>query len=109
MRTHAHPLKGVRTILCVRQGWFPVKAERPENPLANVLGPLDGASVPGGCESCNAHQVVRSEASGMWVIDVLHDDGCPVLFQDEDDGPPDSRTQADDEDEAASISNKEPF
>jgi len=81
VRTHTHTLKGVRTILCVRHGWYPMSAERPVNPLANVLGPLDGATVPGGCESCEAYQIVRSEAPGMWVIDVFHDEGCPVLLK----------------------------
>jgi hypothetical protein len=53
--------------------------DRRVDPLANLLGPLDGARVPGGCEHCDAYQTVRAEAAGVWVIDVFHDDGCPAL------------------------------
>ncbi|MFD0434748.1 hypothetical protein [Streptomyces chartreusis] len=39
---------------------------------------LDGAVIPGGCDTCNAEQHVRREESGMWSIGVAHDDWCPT-------------------------------
>jgi hypothetical protein len=51
----------------------PVQAE-----LAAVLGPLDGARIPGGCEDCDAYQVVEPVAAGVWNILVHHDDWCPT-------------------------------
>lgn len=47
--------------------------------LASVLGPLDGAEVPGGCDTCNAFQTVAPVMAGAWQITTHHDDGCPVL------------------------------
>jgi hypothetical protein len=47
--------------------------------LANVLGPLDGAQIPGGCDWCNAYQTVRAETAGFWHITTHHDDWCPWL------------------------------
>ena len=47
--------------------------------LVNLLGPLDGARIPGGCEHCNAYQTVRAVSAGVWNITVHHDDWCPVL------------------------------
>jgi hypothetical protein len=44
-----------------------------------LLGPLDGARIPGGCHDCNAYQVVRPESAGVWRIEVHHDDWCPFL------------------------------
>jgi hypothetical protein len=51
------------------------------DPLVNIFGPLDGERVPGGCDSCNAYQTVRAEVPGVWVVDVFHDDDCPVLLK----------------------------
>jgi hypothetical protein len=47
--------------------------------LREVLGPLDGARIPGGCGVCDAWQTVRPIEAGVWVITVHHDDSCPVL------------------------------
>lgn len=47
--------------------------------MAKLLGPLEGAEVPGGCESCNAFQTVEPIERGMWMITVHHDPGCAVL------------------------------
>jgi hypothetical protein len=45
-----------------------------------LLGPLDGARIPGGCDSCNAFQVVRpGVVPGAWNVTVHHDDWCPFL------------------------------
>lgn len=47
--------------------------------LADVLGPLDGARIPGGCDHCDAYQTVAPFAAGVWTITVHHDDWCPML------------------------------
>ncbi len=52
----------------------PVQAQ-----LARVLGPLDGAKIRGGCDHCDAYQVVRPIEAGWWDIGVYHDDDCPFL------------------------------
>lgn len=50
-----------------------------KDPVVNLLGPLDGAQIPGGCAECDAYQTVESHAAGVWVINVHHDDWCPRL------------------------------
>lgn len=45
--------------------------------LTDLLAPLDGATVPGGCDRCTAYQTVRPIAAGIWSITVHHDDTCP--------------------------------
>lgn len=47
--------------------------------VAQLLGPLDGAQLPGGCPTCDAHQTVRPVEAGVWSLTVHHDPGCPVL------------------------------
>jgi len=47
--------------------------------LVNVLGVLDGAEVPGGCDDCDAYQTVAAVERGIWVVTVHHDDDCPTL------------------------------
>jgi hypothetical protein len=57
------------------------------DPVVNILGPLDGVRIAGGCAECNAFQVVRAVAALVWEIDVFHDDDCPWVGHDErDDG-----------------------
>jgi hypothetical protein len=47
--------------------------------LTEILGPLDGAQIPGGCDDCNAYQEAIPAAPGVWIIGVFHDDWCPTL------------------------------
>lgn len=47
--------------------------------LTDLLGPLDGARVPGGCDHCDAYQVPAPVSDGVWRISVYHDPDCPVL------------------------------
>jgi len=47
--------------------------------LAAILGPLDGAHIPGGCQRCDAYQTVSPLTAGAWQVTVHHDDWCPVL------------------------------
>jgi hypothetical protein len=43
------------------------------------LCPLDGARIPGGCDQCHAYQTVTPITSGVWILNVHHDDWCPFL------------------------------
>ena len=47
--------------------------------ITNLLGPLDGSAIPGGCDECNAVQRIRMESALVFVVDVFHDDDCPRL------------------------------
>jgi hypothetical protein len=47
--------------------------------LTDLLGPLDGARIPGGCHHCDAYQTTHPVEAGVWSITVHHDDWCPVL------------------------------
>lgn len=48
--------------------------------VAGVLGPLDGARLPGGCDDCEAYQTVEpGPFPGVWINRVHHDDWCPAL------------------------------
>jgi hypothetical protein len=47
--------------------------------LRPVLGPLEGARIPGGCESCDAYQTAEPVEAGVWLVTVHHDDWCPRL------------------------------
>ncbi len=46
--------------------------------LVNILGPWDGAEIPGGCGGCDAYQTVRAQSERVWIITIHHDDDCPV-------------------------------
>ena len=55
---------------------------RPVAPVAEALRALDGARIPGGCDSCDAYQVVAAPALGhpnVVVLSVFHDDDCLTL------------------------------
>lgn len=47
-----------------------------------MIAALDGARIPGGCECCDAYQVISAHPSGhpnVHLISVYHDDDCPHL------------------------------
>ncbi|MGH9106789.1 MAG: hypothetical protein ACRDZX_13340 [Acidimicrobiales bacterium] len=48
------------------------------DPITSLLGPLDGARIPGGCGHCSAYQTVQPLAAGVWNVTVHHDVDCPV-------------------------------
>lgn len=50
-----------------------------QDDIARILGPLDGARIPGGCDHCDAYQTTAPVARGVWTITVHHDDWCPTL------------------------------
>lgn len=47
--------------------------------LFDVLGPLEGTEIPGGCPQCEAHQTVKATTVTCWTITIHHDPGCPRL------------------------------
>jgi hypothetical protein len=53
----------------------------PTNPASELIRSMDGAQVPGGCDQCDAYQVVVADRWGpnMHSIEVRHDDWCPWL------------------------------
>ena len=53
--------------------------------LVDMLGPLDGARIPGGCDHCDAYQTVQPVSDGVWMCNVHHDDWCPWLAEHEAD------------------------
>jgi hypothetical protein len=57
------------------------KPRRRPDPVANILGPLDGARIPGGCEHCDAYQTAAPVQAGVWSVTVHHDAWCPWLKQ----------------------------
>lgn len=54
---------------------------RPQSPVSAHLAALDGAHIPGGCDHCDAYQVVNASQGDPNVhkISVYHDDWCPEL------------------------------
>lgn len=52
------------------------------DPVVNMLGPLDGAVIPGGCDECDEpYQTVERVNPGVWMVNVHHDDWCPRLHR----------------------------
>ena len=47
----------------------------PEAALA-VLGALEGVEVPGGCDHCDAHQVLTDLGDRVWNLRTWHEAGC---------------------------------
>ncbi len=52
---------------------------KPTNPASHLIRAQDGARIPGGCDHCNAYQVVHADFYGpdMHSIGIHHDDWCP--------------------------------
>jgi hypothetical protein len=44
-----------------------------------ILKSIEGKSVPGGCECCDAFQYLSEVADGIWALEVAHDDDCPFV------------------------------
>jgi hypothetical protein len=49
--------------------------------LRAMVNQLNGAAVPGGCDHCDAYQLVHAHAHGrdLHTISVYHDGDCPWL------------------------------
>ena len=49
-----------------------------------MLRSLDGARIEGGCDECDAYQIVAAPAFGqsnVTNVQVHHDDDCPTLLR----------------------------
>ncbi len=42
------------------------------------FGALEGLRVPGGCDDCDAYQVLDSSRAPFFRINVHHDESCPT-------------------------------
>ena len=77
-----HPRRA-RQVITSRDDRKPPPAPTQGHPdlLAELLGPLEGVLIPGGCDFCDAFQVVRATAVArdVWHLTVYHDDSCPDL------------------------------
>jgi hypothetical protein len=51
----------------------------PQHPVSAVIARLDGLRVEGGCDHCDAYQVIHANADGpnFHILRVYHDDWCP--------------------------------
>lgn len=47
--------------------------------LLNLLGPLAGARIAGGCHHCDAEQTITYVEPLVWSVTVGHEDDCPIL------------------------------
>lgn len=48
-------------------------------PLGSKLDAMTGHQMPGGCDDCDAYQVMTKQADGVYVLAVHHDTTCPYL------------------------------
>lgn len=46
--------------------------------LNDLLSPIAGHRIPGGCDDCDAYQIAHRDVAGMWQLTVRHDDTCPT-------------------------------
>jgi hypothetical protein len=46
--------------------------------VIQMLASMDGAEIPGGCETCEAYQTMSVDGYGIGHITVHHDDDCPL-------------------------------
>ncbi|MFI2375638.1 hypothetical protein ACH5AO_11290 [Streptomyces sp. NPDC018964] len=56
----------------------PRRPRRTTTPVEQELRALVGERIPGGCDHCNADQVLKSDVSapGIFMLNVQHNDGC---------------------------------
>ena len=45
----------------------------------SALAAMTGRRLPGGCDDCDAYQVLSRCADNLYVLAVHHDDTCPHL------------------------------
>jgi hypothetical protein len=72
--THARttPYRGVRSMRAHSQG-----AEM--SAFDELFKKIEGESIPGGCDQCEAYQIVEELSPGVHSLNIHHDDNCPVL------------------------------
>jgi hypothetical protein len=56
---------------------------QPQNPLSAQIAALDGARILGGCDQCDAYQVIRAAQGhpNVHLVEVYHDGWCPRLIE----------------------------
>jgi hypothetical protein len=56
---------------------------RPTHPVTELLAPIDGQRIPGGCDHCNAYQVLTLHKWGpnAHAMTTHHDGWCPWLAE----------------------------
>jgi len=61
-------------------------AKNPNEALRNFNALLDQFQIPGGCDQCDAYQIVPEQEEGSNVIHVIvhHDNDCPTQQRTED-------------------------
>ena len=47
--------------------------------VKELITPLIGARVAGGCDACDAYQVVEQVEEGIYAFGIFHDDNCRTL------------------------------
>lgn len=47
--------------------------------IRGIAARLAGASLPGGCDHCDAEQKLTEQFPGVFLLAISHDDWCPVL------------------------------
>lgn len=47
-------------------------------PLADILAPLIGLEIRGGCDDCADPFQTVEQQHGSWILTVHHDDDCPT-------------------------------
>lgn len=55
--------------------------KRPKPTVTEVFAALDGARIPGGCDTCDAYQQVVAPADGLphvTCLKIAHDAWCPT-------------------------------
>jgi hypothetical protein len=57
----------------------PRKLNSPRAAITQWAASLDGADIPGGCDTCGPYQTVHVIDHGLINVRVHHDDWCPTL------------------------------
>jgi hypothetical protein len=47
--------------------------------LDDLFRKTEGRQIPGGCDQCDAYQVVETLSPGVHALNIHHEDDCPVL------------------------------
>jgi hypothetical protein len=50
------------------------------NPFDELFSQIEDQPIEGGCDECDAYQILETLEPGVHVLNVHHDDGCPVLL-----------------------------
>lgn len=54
----------------------------PAKAINEFMSANDGAKIPGGCEHCDAYQIINANVQGyggIHELQIFHDDWCPMV------------------------------